>query len=74
MAGPGWRNGRRRRLKPAGPQGRAGSSPAPGTRWWDAFRFVATAKLKNVVNVGPLNCSCVLALDEYVVSKPLRLP
>jgi hypothetical protein len=29
--GPGWRNGRRRRLKPAGPSGRGGSTPPPGT-------------------------------------------
>ena len=31
-ARPGWRNGRRRRLKPAGPlRGRRGSTPLPGT-------------------------------------------
>src|SRR5215471_18398059 len=33
--GPGGGTGRRRGLKPLGPQGRAGSNPAPGTerRW-----------------------------------------
>ena len=29
---PGWRNGRRMRLKIVCPQGRVGSSPTPGTR------------------------------------------
>lgn len=28
---PGWRNGRRRGLKPLGPQGRTGSTPVLGT-------------------------------------------
>ena len=31
VAVPGWRNGRRRGLKIRCPQGRAGSTPAPGT-------------------------------------------
>src|SRR3712207_3420476 len=29
-APPGWRNGRRRRLKPSSPSGRVGSNPTPG--------------------------------------------
>src|SRR5688572_28396657 len=34
---PGWRNGRRRRLKIAREQSLAGSSPAPGTRTITGF-------------------------------------
>ncbi len=30
---PGWRNGRRGRLKICCPQGRVGSIPTPGTKW-----------------------------------------
>ena len=35
---PGWRNGRRGRLKICCPQGRVGSIPTPGTKRWSFDR------------------------------------
>lgn len=53
---PAWWNGRHKRLKISGPEGRAGSSPAAGTKvislYFKALYRITVCALRIVVALG----------------------